>query len=445
MVTWNTPSEPAEPKSRWGRLAFIALALFALLLLCVIFFGWLKDFLIFGTFNFVVDKFVDATGMSQYLVKGILVIVMVPFFLALRELGKIPLFKGLGKLSKSAAWGIVICYTSAYFLAMYFTTKDTYFHHTGTTLQAAKWYAITPEGVRFFDTDGFDPKYGIKLKPVTPLVVANLERMKRGDVARPLVFQSISEVSFFDPQTGQPKVWYARASTGDINLFSTSGFDPLTGEELKPANQQIVEEVGRQRKDGETKKLASEKEAQEAAKSAAAEVEKKQLEAQEKSYRDRYVNALARKSGTRKSAALLVLGMSDSVESLKESISSAFKEKGVETNEGLFRPEFLGDGSAAKLFSGDWTQAKRLRLSDQVDVIFLVRSSHKTTVSDQGEGLRTTTLSLDMKCLDVVNQKLYGTRSVAVKGVGFSDSDALKGSVKKAATEIQTFVKSLGI
>jgi hypothetical protein len=445
MVTWNEPSEPAEPKSRWGRIAFIALALFALVLLGVIFFGWLKDFLIFGTFNFVVDKFVDATGMSQYLVKGILVVVMVPFFVALREIGKIPLFKGLGKLSKNVAWGIVIGYTSAYFLAMYFATKDTYFHHTGNTLKAAKWFAITPEGVRFFDTEGFDPKYGIKLNPVTPQVVANLERMKRGDVAKPLVFQSISEVSFFDPQTGQPKVWYARSATGEITLFSTSGFDPLTGEELKPANPLIVEEVARQRKDVEARKLASEKEAQEAAKSAAADSEKKQLEAQEKSYRDRYVNPLARKSGTRKSAALLVLGMSDNADALKESISSAFKEKGVETTESLFRPDFVGDGSAARLFGGDWAQARRLRLSDQVDVIFLVRASQRTTVSDQGEGLRTTALSLDMKCIDVANQKLYGSRSVAVKGVGFSDADALRGSVKKAGTEIQTFVKSLGL
>lgn len=445
MVTWNESSEPVEPKSRWGRIAFIALALFALLLLCVIFFGWLKDFLIFGTFNFVVDKFVDATGMSQFLVKGILVIVMVPFFLALREIGKIPLFKGLGKLSKNVAWGIVICYTSAYFLAMYFTTKDTYFHHTGNTLKAAKYYAVTPEGVRFFDTEGFDPKYGIKLNPVTPLVVANLERMKRGDVAKPLVFQSVSDISFFDAQTGQPKVWYARSSTGEITLFSTSGFDPLTGEELKPANQQIVEEVGRYRKDVEARKLASEKEAQEAARSAGADAEKKQLETQEKNYRDRYVNSVAHKSGTRKSAALLVLGMSDSADALKESISSAFKEKGIETTEGLFRPDFQGDGSAAKLFSGDWAQAKRLRLSDQVDVIFLVRASQRTTVSEQGEGLRTTALSLDMKCIDMVNQKLYGSRSVAVKGVGFSDADALKGSMKNAAAEIHTFVKSLGI
>ena len=434
---------PQERKLRWERLAAVVLAILTLGLLCVILFGWFKKFLIFGTFDFAVGKFVDATGMSIYLVKGVLVIVLIPFFLALQRIGKIPLFKGFGALPKPVAWAIVICYTSAYFLAMYFATKDTYFGHTSG--EATKYYAITPEGVRFFDTPGVDPKYGITLQKVTTQVVANLERMKRGDVAKPLVFKSVSDITFFDPLTSDSRVWYSRSSKGELALFSTSGFDPVSGEALKPMTKEVVEEVKSRQAELEAKRAADEMHGQEVVKAAEEAAEKARAETQEKGFRDRYVNPVTRHD-KRKLVALVFLGDTDGVTTLQETLSSSLQDRGIEMTDSLFRPDFLSDGSANRLFGGDWALARKLRLSDHVDAVLSVKTSH--TLAQTGEldsTLRTASLNLDMKCIDVVNLKPCGSRGTLVRGAGFNDASAIQSSVQNATAEIQKFVKSLGI
>ena len=446
------PGPKSESKSSWlpqgtfHRVAFVVLALLVVLLLGVIFFGWLKDFLIFGTFNFAVRKFVDATGMSVFLVKGILVIVLIPFFVALREIAKIPLFKRVGRLSKPVAYGIVACYISAYFLAMYFATKDTYFHHTGDKVVATKYFAITPEGIRYFDTPGIDPKYGIPLKPATPEMVANEERRKRGIIPRPLSFRSLSEIAFFDPLNGQPQVWFSRSPSGELSLFSSPGYDSATMQELSPVTPQIVEELRQRQQSAEAKKQAEERQAQEAAKSEAAESEKAQSRAQEDNFRNKYVNTMARSNSPQRSIAPLILGDIESAGSLQDSVSSALKERGIASVDGLFKPEFIRDGTAAQFFGGDLALARRLHLNEKVESILLVRSTHKTASAEElGQGFRTVTLNLDMKCVDVVSLRISGSRSVSVKGVGFSDSEALRESLRNAGPEIQNFVKSVGI
>jgi hypothetical protein len=329
---------------------------------------------------------------------------------------------------------------------MYFTTKDTYFHHTGEQVVATKYYAVTPEGIRYFDTPGIDPKYGITLKPATPEMVANEERRKRGNVPKPLAFRSISEITFFDPLDGQPVVWFSRSAEGELVLFSSPGYDPVTEQELLPVTPQVVAAFKQQQQAVEAKKQADERQTQEAAKTAVAEGEKARAEAQENDFRDKYVNAMVRKDSARKTVAPLILGDSESATSLQTSFSTALQEKGVASVDGIFKPNFLRDGTADRIFGGDLALASRLRLNEKVDYILLVRSNHSiASVTDLSQGLRTATLNLDMKCIDVVSLRTCGSRSVSVKGVGFSDSGALQGSLSNAGSEIEKFVKSLGI
>ena len=444
-------SSDPNPKPSWLprnslRIGlFVVLALLFVLLVGVIFFGWLKDFLIFGTFDFAVGKFVDATGISILLVKGILAFVLIPFFMALREIGMVPLCKRVGRIPKPVAYVIAACYVSAYFLAMYFATKDTYFHHTGDKVVATK-YCDTMEGIRCFDTPGVDPKYGIVLKPITPEMVGILARRERGEIPKPLIFGSTSEITFFDPLDGQPKVWFGRSSEGEITLFSSPGYDPTTDQELTAVNHQIVEEFRQQQRRAEEKKQADERQIQEATRNAAIEGDKARAEAQENSFRDKYMNVSVRKSPGRRALAPLILGDSESAESLQSSVSAALQENGMQSVDGLFKPEFLRDGTAAQFFDGDLALAKRLRLNQSVDSVLLVHSSYTVaSAADVSQGLRTVTLSLNMKCIDVVNLRMCGSRSVSVRGVGFSDSEALSTSLRNAGPEIQNFVKSLGI
>jgi hypothetical protein len=302
------------------------------------------------------------------------------------------------------------------------------------------------KGIRYFDTPGVDPKYGITLKPATPEMVANEERRKRGNIPQPLVFGSLSAITFFDPLNGQPVVWFSRSAEGELTLFSSSGYDPVTEQELLPVTPQIVEEFKRQQKAVEAKKQADERQAQEAAKNAVVESERAQAEAQENGFRDKYVNAMVRKDSARRTAASLILGDSENATSLQNSFSSALQEVGIASVDGVFRPSFLQDGTADRIFGGDFALASRLRLNEKVDYLLLVRSNHSmTSAADLSQGLCTANLNLDIKCIDVVNLRTCGSRSVSVNGAGFSDSEALQGSLRNAGSEIEKFVKSLGI
>jgi len=448
--------ESFGPTPRWQRFAIGVLILFVLVLLILMFTTWLQKFVVFGTFNFVVAKVVDASGISIYLVKGILVVVLIPFFLALREIGKIPLFKGIGHLSKSAAWGIVICYTSGFFLTMYVASRDTYFHHTGpgaTTATATKYYAVTPEGVRFFDTEGFDPKYGVRLKPVTPQMIATLERAKRGDVAKPLAFRDLADVTFFDPLTGEAKVWFCRTAKGDTKLFSTSGFDPESGQILQPVTPAFLEELKARRTAAEERQAAEARRSEQAARDASVEAERARLvaestraEAHEKAFRDRYVNPGSQRSGDGPKVAIVILGQANGVSVLREELRKALRERGIDSTDGLFRPAFVADGDAAKLFGGDAAVARRLRLADRVTAVVTINAAQKIAVTGALDAdLKTAAVTVAMNCLNVVTFTPCGSGAFTVKGVGFSGDTALKNGLANAGPDIQKLVLALAL
>ncbi len=120
-----------------------------------------------------------------------------------------------------------------YNLGLFYFTKDAYFTFAkGETL---KWYALTPEGVKFYDRPGVDPKYGIQLKPVTPEIVSRLERLQKGE------FKPIdpNRVPLFNPITGEAQVWYYQYPDGTLEFYDKPGFHPVTGTPLQPVTQQI--------------------------------------------------------------------------------------------------------------------------------------------------------------------------------------------------------------
>ena len=124
-------------------------------------------------------------------------------------------------------WGLIIGYLVAFNLLMFGFTRSDYFDRAQG--KAAKHYALTPEGYRFFNSPGFDPKYGIALSPVTPEVAAWAEN------------PTVHPGQYFDPLTGRPLAWYAKRSAG-IELYPLPGFDPQTGRQLRPVTKEIVEE-----------------------------------------------------------------------------------------------------------------------------------------------------------------------------------------------------------
>jgi len=197
-------------------IAIIIFAVILVLILAII----LPKFPIFvvkKTFNYAVQNLVNVSGLSSWLVKGILVFILIPFYWALLEVSKLnfQLFNRK-KSHKKLGKFVIIAYIGLFFLTMFFLGRGTYFGHMKG--EATKYYAVTPEGIRFFDSPGFDPKYGIELRPVTLDMMMKYQKKTMGMQPKKIEIESAKGIEFFDPITGEPKVWYYLDNEGNYEF-----------------------------------------------------------------------------------------------------------------------------------------------------------------------------------------------------------------------------------
>ena len=67
--------------------------------------------------------------------------------------------------------------------------------------------------------------------------------------------------SFFNPLTGEPKVWFWRGNDGTIEFFDNEGFHPRTGDMLQPVTGDVIGEW--RKREQERARLAAEKKVRE--------------------------------------------------------------------------------------------------------------------------------------------------------------------------------------
>jgi hypothetical protein len=179
-----------------------------------------------GLFNHFADKIINTTGINQYLAKAIIILLMIPLLWS---------FKwtiSLSSQKRRTGYTIVAGYICIFYFTMFFMTKEQKFDFT--TGEAIKYYAVTPEGIRYFDAPGYDPKYGIPLKPVD-------QGVARSETFNRLPPKKLDEPQqFFDYATKEPLVWYYEAPDGTLEFFDQPGFHPKYGQELKPITPEIV-------------------------------------------------------------------------------------------------------------------------------------------------------------------------------------------------------------
>jgi hypothetical protein len=102
-----------------------------------------------------------------------------------------------------------------------------------------KCYVLTRDGIRILNHVGIDPDTGRECKLLTPQMTEKYNAYRNGK--RPQIVTDTTP-AFFDPVSGEPVIWFAKADAGRIELFDLMGFHPQTGEELKPVDRQIVDE-----------------------------------------------------------------------------------------------------------------------------------------------------------------------------------------------------------
>jgi len=186
-------------------------------------------------FNQTFDLLTAQYGWNSWLAKALALALAAPPVIFLRK-SFLSFSKDKRKWRVAATvWGIAYC------LGMFVVSREASFsHREGGVMQ---WYAVTPEGVRFFDSPGFDPKYGMELKPVTQQLKVALARRQLRQIPKRLPLNIRVESTFFDPLTGEARCWYYLAPDGHYDLFDASGFHPENGEPLREMTREEAVKV----------------------------------------------------------------------------------------------------------------------------------------------------------------------------------------------------------
>lgn len=103
----------------------------------------------------------------------------------------------------------------------------------------ARCYIIVGNTVRYGNAPGLDPLTGKECREIKPGLIERLRAYEQGKRPNRLTGKNIT---YFDPRTGAPIVWYAKTPGGQIELFDLMGFHPRTGQELLPITSEIADE-----------------------------------------------------------------------------------------------------------------------------------------------------------------------------------------------------------
>ena len=389
---------------------------------------WRWGHYVTSTIKFVVENLASHSGISTNLLYGIVIIATIPFFWAVSKYmyGAWFWLRGVGpglRLYKSVHGIIIVAYVGVYFLAMFFVARESL---------AYKYCAATPEGIKVFDDRVKDPIYGIQTQPCSLDQTVEIRRINNPGLGPQRVQVGDARTfAFFEPVTGSPRIWYSKTSTGEYEFFDRMGNDPETGAPLQVINQHVREDVIRlqdQQASAEQQKVTV------------------QQERNQIVFAERYVNTVVAKRAGSKQAAILVFSNNrGQFSGLEDALGQAASNRGLTPVISFFKPQFVREGRAAKLFAGDWSEATRLGIGNRVDVVVIGNASVSATDSSQLEGLVTTNLSLELKCLNVNRQSVCGSRTVDAVGAGYSKSASLQNASEKARPEIDAFVKALSI
>jgi hypothetical protein len=99
--------------------------------------------------------------------------------------------------------------------------------------------------VRYCEAEGIDEVTGRECREITPQVLERLREYEKGK--RPTKITDSNPI-FFEPQSGEPIVWYYKNKNGAIEIFDLMGYHPTTGEELFPITKEVASEWDEQQR-----------------------------------------------------------------------------------------------------------------------------------------------------------------------------------------------------
>jgi hypothetical protein len=220
------------PKRKW-LVAVAAAAVLVLALIAYLWYGAGGHFIL-QTIDYAVQNLANRSGLSVFLVRGLAIIVTIPFFWAVGKFTYGFFWPGALRPSlrfyRSTHGMIIVAYVGLYFVAMAYASRNA-FHY--------KYCARTPEGIRTSDSPGVDRIYGVQFEPCT---VEDIEEIRKAQPKR-LTIENPQDFAFFDSVTGEPRVWYYKWPDGTYQFFDRPGKHPGTGADLIPIDRKTVDEL----------------------------------------------------------------------------------------------------------------------------------------------------------------------------------------------------------
>ena len=388
------------------------------------------------TYDHVVWNIVRVSGMSRWLAKGIVILSLIPFLWALCEIFKIKfrikIFgKTLVKSYRKLAGIIIIVYIGIFFLSMHFLSRDSYFDFYNK--EPLKWYAETPEGIRYFDTDGYDPKYGIKLKPVTPDMIEKYKKQQMKMYPKRIALSSLEGIEFFDSITGKPRVWYYRDKDGTFEFFDGPGFHPTYNVALKPITPDIIISLKEKIRENQEK--------------AAAEMEKSAVEKETQkrlAYLQRYINTYSKNTPGSKEVAILAVDEKLRQDyDIEKKLVSILKQQKKNPVLSIFKKPFINDGIFERVFSGNLDIIKTLALDNQVDYVILARKYSKFRNNPKVWDGISSDLTIQIKIIATNPIKVVNATSISAIGPGYTNEEAEKNAVEKMYSSLKKISMNL--
>ena len=218
-----------------NKKIIIKLMLFVIFLLPTILI--IEDIAVQQIHTYFVNSVINLTGLNKYLANIIIALLIIPMSIGTKWY----FFSPFNKKRKYIGFTIITTMFIMYNFGLYKLTQNAnFFFSDGNVL---KWYANTPEGIIYHDNPGYDTKYGIKLLPVTPEIISNLEKKKMEMTPKLIEYSSYEDIEFFDSITGESKVWYYIDSSGNYELYDKAGFHYRYNEQLKPITKEIIKQL----------------------------------------------------------------------------------------------------------------------------------------------------------------------------------------------------------
>ena len=406
--------------NKWVKASLI---LFVLCLLFIPAMFLFKTVAIHQIYSHYVDSVSNLTGLNRYLVKTAVILMLIPFLMGIRWY-----FFSIGnKRRKYIGAALVVTIIVIYNLGLYGVTKSSYFDFSEG--KVSKWYASTPEGIRFFDSPGYDPKYGVKLKPVTPQIIAGLEKKKRGMQPNRVVFDSLDQIELFDRITGENKLWYYKDSSGDYEFFDGPGIHPTYGESLEPVTRQMLFQI-----------KGSVKEKTERKQKKAERSRTKKAAKQREAYINRYLvtRSFLNQPNSTELASLVIGETGKAAQDIDQDIASRLRKKGLNATASLFTGPFVSDGIFDRIFNGNPGVVRKLRLSKHCDQIVLGKSSASFTRNPDLENMITARVSIQFRIISARTGAVENRFTLSETGVGFSKAAAEDLAIERIVNRLET-------